>query len=362
MTRPDDNQTASRAPTAVRLPERLVRDWVEQTDLLRDRPRSDLLLDLADTAQIDSAGASLIHVLRKEYERAGYKVRLTNISEALSNTLRKWTPGTLAPAPSHEPQGFFADVGEATLTLWDNIVCALSVLVEMIYWGTLGVLKRRDFRKGVLGEQMYQLGYKAIGIVALLAFLIGVVVALQTAIQLRMLGGDIFLAPLVGFSFVREFGPLMTAIILAGRSGSATTAEIATMSVQEEIDALRTMSINPIQFVVVPKFWAISLTMPLLSIMAVGAGIFGGFLVGVFYLNLAPDLFWGEMWKGIGVRDFLAGFIKSVVFSWLIIWIGAYFGFRASGGAEEVGKETTAAVVVCIFVIILADAVFSFLI
>jgi phospholipid/cholesterol/gamma-HCH transport system permease protein len=180
--------------------------------------------------------------------------------------------------------------------------------------------------------------------------------------QLETYGAGIFLAPLIGISMVREFGPLMTAIILAGRTGSATTAEIATMGVGEEIDALKTMGINPIQFIVVPKFWAISITMPILSIMATVAGIFGGFLIAVLYLDLASSLFWNELAKSLHFRDILAGFIKSVVFSWLIIWVGAFYGFRVRGGAEAVGKETTASVVTGIFIIIIADAIFSFMI
>jgi len=176
-----------------------------------------------------------------------------------------------------------------------------------------------------------------------------------------MYGGDVFLVPMLTVSMVREFGPLMTAIILAGRSGSATTAEIATMGVQEELDALRTMGISTIQFVVVPKFIAITLTMPLLSILAVVSGMFGGFLVATFYSDIAPPLFLTLFGQSLILKDFIAGFVKSIVFSWLIIWIGSYYGFRVRGGAEEVGRETTNSVVSCIFVIILADALFSFI-
>jgi phospholipid/cholesterol/gamma-HCH transport system permease protein len=121
------------------------------------------------------------------------------------------------------------------------------------------------------------------------------------------------------------------------------------------------MGLNPIQFVVVPKFWAITLTMPILSMLSVAAGIFGGFIVSIFYADFAPALFWRKVEQNLLLEDFLAGFIKSVVFSWLIIWIGSYYGFRVKGGAEEVGKETTAAVVTTIFVIIIADALFSFI-
>jgi phospholipid/cholesterol/gamma-HCH transport system permease protein len=134
------------------------------------------------------------------------------------------------------------------------------------------------------------------------------------------------------------------------------------MGVQEELDALQTMSINPVQFVIVPKLWAITLTMPMLSILSVATGILGGFLVAILYLDTSANLFWSELGKNIFFKDFMAGFIKSVVFSWLIIWIGAFYGLKVRGGAEQVGRETTNSVVTGIFVIILADAVFSFII
>jgi len=162
-------------------------------------------------------------------------------------------------------------------------------------------------------------------------------------------------------SMIREMGPLMTAIILAGRTGSATTAEIATMKVQEEIDALKTMGLNEIQFVVVPKFWALSITMPLLSVLATLSGILGGFCVAFFYSGLSIEIIIDEFAKNIIVKDFIISMIKSLVFSWLILWIGAYYGFGVRGGAEEVGKATTKSVVSAIFVIVITDALFSFL-
>jgi phospholipid/cholesterol/gamma-HCH transport system permease protein len=259
-----------------------------------------------------------------------------------------------------EKPSLFSRIGQTFVLSRQTVLSALSVLVEMLYWGTFGVLKKQDFRKGTLAEQMYQLGYKALFIVGLLSFLIGMVLALQAAIQLKAYGAGVFLGPLIGITMVREMGPLLTAVILAGRTGSATTAEIGTMVVGEEIDALRTMGINPLQFVVVPKFWAITLTMPLLSILSTFAGILGGYAVGLAYLDLASSLYWGELSRALFFRDVFAGFIKSVVFSWLIIWIGAFYGLKVRGGAESVGRETTASVVACIFIIIIADALFSF--
>jgi len=286
---------------------------------------------------------------------------LRNIPSDLLSNLQSW--GTV-PSPvllvDNIEKSVLEKIGEFVYSLKNEASQSLSMLTEMVHWGTLGLLKKRDYRRGVLGEQMYQLGFKALGIVGLLSLLIGLVLALQTAIQLQTYGAGVFLAPLIGKSMVVELGPLLTAIILAGRTGSATTAEIATMGVGEELDALKTMGINPIQFVVVPKFWAITITMPLLSIIATAAGIVGGFIVATMYLDLAPNMYWSDLGMYLTFKDVVAGFTKSVAFSWLIIWIGACYGFRVHGGAEAVGKETTASVVTAIFAIIVADAFFSF--
>ena len=344
----------------VQLPDNLDREWATSGSSFLKKRSEVLVFDFSRTRRIDTAALCLIRLLHRSYKHGNNKFVLRNISPELQAMLRL-VPDTPAPVPRLEKgKGILLMAGDALIAVRETTVSAFSVLVEMLYWGTIGVLKKQDFRRGTLGEQMFLLGYKAFGIVGLLSFLIGMVLALQAAIQLKSFGAGVFLGPLIGITMVKEMGPLLTAVILAGRTGSATTAEIGTMGVGEEIDALKTMGINPVQFVVVPKFWAITLTMPVLSILATVSGILGGFGVSVLYLELAPSMYWGELFKALFFRDIMLGFIKSVVFSWLIIWIGAYYGFRVRGGAESVGRETTASVVACIFIIIIADALFSF--
>lgn len=346
---------------SIALPEKLTGEWVQSSELPSLKPRGTVALDFAETRRIDSAGVAAVHILRRNCEENGQRLVLRNVPKNILDSLSAWH-GYSATAEEETPrEGVLLRVGQLTLDFAGVLVQALSVLTEMIYWGSFGLLRKRDFRKGVLGEQMYQLGYKAIGIVAMLSFLIGIVLALQSAMFLRAYGAGIFLASMIGWSMLREFGPLLTAIILAGRTGSATTAEVATMKVGEELDALQTMGINPIQFTVVPKFWAITLTMPLLSVLAAAMGIVGAFVVSLLYLDLSANIFWVELVKYINLKDFLVGVSKSVVFSWLIIWIGSFYGLKVQGGAEAVGRETTASVVTCIFVIIIADAAFSFI-
>ncbi len=348
------------AHNPVLMPQRLDRSWIEKNKLYTMKPAGTLKLDFSGTEIIDSAGISLIHFLNRQYKNAGQQLVISNINDEILSTLKRWT---ISPAEKSESknEGIVSSIGDKTYGFYSESLKALSILVETLYWGTFGLLKRQDFRRGILGEQMYQLGFNAIGIVFLINFLIGIVLSIQSAIQLQMFGADVFLVAMITWGMIRELGPLLTAIILAGRSGSATTAEIATMCVQEEVDALKTMGLNHIQFIVVPKFWAITLTMPVLAVISMVAGIFGGFIVSIFYVNLTPALFFSEMVKNIFVKDFIISIIKSVVFAWLIIWIGAYFGFKVRGGAEEVGKETTASVVFGIFIIIIADAAFSFI-
>ena len=345
---------------SIKLPPTLDQAWVAKSALLKEISDTTLILDFSSSTRVDSAGLCFIRLLHTMYQDAGGKLILRNTSAELLSMLQSWAPPEQSTNVK-KSENALVRAGDAAIKSKETATTALSVLTEMLYWGTVGLFKKRDIRKGAVGEQMFQLGYKAFGIVGLLSFLIGIVLALQTAMQLRTFGAGVFLAPLIGIMMVRELGPLLTAIILAGRTGSATTAEIATMVVGEELDALQTMGINPIQFVVVPKFWAITITMPLLSIMATAAGIMGGYFVAIMYLDLSSSLFWGELGKSLHLKDLSAGFIKSVVFSWLIIWIGSFYGFRVRGGAEAVGKETTASVVTGIFVIIIADAIFSFI-
>jgi phospholipid/cholesterol/gamma-HCH transport system permease protein len=348
----------------ISMPPSLTRDWIEKEGkALALGPYPDALtLDLSRTTLVDSAGTSLLLFLGRRYEKKSEKLTLVNVSAEILAGISSLRFSDKATSPAAmRPMGLFETVGSALISARDAAESGLSMLAEILYWASFGMLVKRDTKKGALEEQMFAMGYKALGIVALLSFLIGVVLALQAALQLAHFGAGIFLAPMITISMIKELGPLLTAIILTGRSGSAITAEIATMVVGEEIDALRTMGINPLQFVVVPKLFALSITMPALSLAASLVGIFAGYAVAVVYLGIASKLMIGEIMKNIFLMDVVANVVKSVVFSWLIVWIGAFHGFRVHGGAEAVGRETTQSMVNGIFIIICADAIFSFI-
>jgi len=345
----------------VKAPVFLDREWVSSCGLISGQHKGRLVLDLSATEKIDSAGVCFVELLRRLYKEQGGEFVMQGVSPRIAGQLDAGKAAAAVAVAPGRKGGFLENLGDTAVGLARAGVDALSMFAEMLFWSTIGFFKRQDIKKGAVYEQMYQLGYKAVGIITLLSFLIGVVLSLQSAIQLKNLGMGIFLIPLIGITMIRQMGPLLTAIILAGRTGSATTAEIATMVVGEEVDALRTMGINPMQYIMAPKFWAISLTMPLLSIISTAAGILGGYVIALLYLDMNTSLFFRELVKVIKLEHILAGCFKSMVFSWLIIWIGCYFGFRVRGGAEAVGRETTASVVAGIFIIIVANALFSFI-
>ncbi|HJV93909.1 MAG TPA: MlaE family lipid ABC transporter permease subunit [Azonexus sp.] len=202
-------------------------------------------------------------------------------------------------------------------------------------------------------------GFDALPIVGLLSFLLGIVVAYQGAGQLRQYGANIFVADLVGLSMLREFAPLITAIIVAGRSGSAYAAQIGTMAVTEEIDAMRTIGIPPLDMLVLPKIVALLIALPLLTVFADLLGVLGGMLMARAQLAVSYVEFLDRFVKTVSVTDFLIGIGKAPVFAAIIVTVGCFQGFRTHGGADSVGRQTTRSVVHSIFLVIVADALFS---
>ncbi|HKX47019.1 MAG TPA: ABC transporter permease, partial [Planctomycetota bacterium] len=204
-------------------------------------------------------------------------------------------------------------------------------------------------------------GPDGVPIVLLVNLLVGLILGYQAALQLQKYGASIFVADLVGLSVVRELGPLMTAIIVAGRSGAAFAAEIGTMKVSEEVDALRTIGLSPYGFLVWPRALALALVLPVLTLLADGFGVLGGMLVGVGALGLAPIAYWNETVGAIGWNDVASGLIKSFAFAFVIALIACERGLQTTGGAEGVGRSTTSSVVSTILSLIVLDAVFAVL-
>jgi phospholipid/cholesterol/gamma-HCH transport system permease protein len=227
-------------------------------------------------------------------------------------------------------------------------------------WYTLvGPLRGKPLRLGRAIHQAMAVGVEALPILSVITFFIGLILALQGAYELRKFGALQFVASAVAISITRELGPLMTAIVVIGRSGSAFAAEIGTMKVTEEIDALTTMALNPIQFLVTPKFLAMILMMPCLTTWADMMGVLGGAVFGVTGASFTLGSYVSATIDALLLRDILSGLIKSVMFGVVITAVGCHEGFSTGAGSEQVGRSTTSAVVMSIFLVVVVDLIFT---
>ncbi|MFM1918751.1 MAG: hypothetical protein RLZZ303_385 [Candidatus Hydrogenedentota bacterium] len=236
-------------------------------------------------------------------------------------------------------------------------VCVL--MVETMNWIVVQPLRGRGLRMRSTVEHFVEYGVNSLPIVGMICFLIGVIMAMQSAYTLEKWGATILIADLVGISALRELAPLMTAILITGRNGSAITAEIGTMKVSEEIDALTVMGLNPTKYLVVPKFLAMLLAVPCVTILAMAIMIIGGFLTAVYLVGVDAQAYFEQTADAFVFKDLISGVVKSVFFALVICWVGVYRGFQVEGGAEGVGRMTTSSVVTSIFLIIVVDLVWT---
>lgn len=316
-------------------------------------------IDLAQVSQIDSAGVAFLDELILFQEKNNQAVQIKNANETLASAIQIFNSRTLPESPKPAFEGIFEKTGSMLVSFWKEMIDMLYLTSDIVYWSIVGLYDKRGQRKGTLTQQGVLIGVDALPIVSLLSLIIGLIISLQSATQLKQFGANIFLANLIAISMVRELGPLITAIIVAGRSGSAIASEIATMKVSEEIDALKMMALNPIRFVVVPKFHAVTICMPLLVLFSILIGILGGMIIAITYLDLSLVSFVNTCLDVINLKDIVITMLKSIVFAWQIVIIGSHYGFQVTGGAEGVGKATTISVVISIFSVIMMDAVFS---
>jgi phospholipid/cholesterol/gamma-HCH transport system permease protein len=250
-------------------------------------------------------------------------------------------------------------VGRRTKSFLKDIHDASKIVNDLFYWSFLSVLKGKPLRLRATIYEMVKAGYNAVPIVAVISFFIGIILAFQAAYQLKRVGALIYVANLVGVSITRELGPIITAIIFSGRSGSAFAAEIGSMKAAEEIDALISMGINPIRFIVVPKLIALMIMLPALTVFSDLIGILGGFVLSVSLLEIHPANYLQQTVNALLVKDVMTGLVKAWAFGIVITVVGAYQGFKVAGGAEEVGRRTTSAVVASIFLVIVFDLFFT---
>ncbi|MGE6285056.1 ABC transporter permease [Aeromonas rivipollensis] len=321
------------------------------------------VIDASGIEALDTAGAWILQTLLRRLRRlrdgaAGVELRQLRPEFArLFDALAQES----APGPTFLPRPLsrLESLGQGTVTLLAQGCALLAFIGECTFalGGWLAHPTRIRWRP--ILYNIRSAGVDALPIVGLLSFLLGIVVAYQGAAQLRLYGANIFVVDLVALSMLREFAPLITAIIVAGRSGSAYAAQIGTMAVTEEIDAMRTIGIAPLDMLVLPKALALLITLPLLTLFADLFGVLGGMLMAHIQLDVGTAEFLDRFVKTVSVTDLLIGIGKAPVFAAIIVTVGCFQGFQTKGGADSVGRQTTRSVVHSIFMVIVADALFS---
>jgi phospholipid/cholesterol/gamma-HCH transport system permease protein len=356
-----------RAHPALQLEGRLVfaesaRLWRELSEhAARAQSGEALDFDLSRVAHVDGGTMALLVHLRAELRLRDVRCELVGAQGAVQDIVRLYQGAQgHTRRKARATEGGLAQIGAATVGFFKSTQGVLGFLGDVLLaW--VGLLKEpRTANWAEVPHTMERAGADAVPIVLLINFLVGLVMAFQGAVQLKQFGANIFVADLVGLSIARELGPLMTAIIVCGRSGAAFAAELGSMKVSEEIDALRTLGFGPISYLVLPRTLALMLVLPALTLLGDFVAMLGGLFVGITSLDLTVIGYLNETRKALSAWDVFSGVVKSVVFAIAIALIACQQGFAASGGAEGVGRRTTSAVVSILFSLILIDAGFTF--
>ena len=316
-------------------------------------------LDLARVERMDTVGAWIIHKTLRDNPGTS----LVNASEQAARLLEEVSSAdrmcAMRPVLAPFWQRELAKLGFYLIQFGQTVLAGLAFIGGTIAGGWRAVRSRRGFRWNAVLVQVEQTGVNALGIIGLMSFLIGIVLAQQGAVQLRQFGADVYVINLVGRATFRELGILLTAIMVAGRSASAFAAQIGSMKLAEEVDAMRTIGLDPVQVLVLPRVIALIIVMPLLAFYASVLSVVGGGLYCWLALDIPPAAFVERLREVVPMSDFLIGQSKAPVFGAIIAIIGCFQGFQVSGNAESVGLRTTLAVVQAIFLVIVLDAMFA---
>ncbi len=319
--------------------------------------------DMSRVEALDTGGAWLIADLAKRLSAGGAKVEYDGLEPAHSALLQTVAANIPDEIPAEAPPSGFLPwlegLGKTTVGAGRDTVSILGFLGLTLHRLARTLIMPWRLRRAALVSQMEETGFKALPIVALMGFLIGVVLAFQGATQLKQFGAEIFVVELISISVLRELGVLLTAIIVAGRSGSAFTASIGSMKVQEEIDAMRTLGLDPIEVLVIPRVLALLIMLPILGFVADMAGLFGGALMSWIDLGVSPGMFVTRLKENTDVWHLAVGLIKAPFFALVIAVIACWQAMQVKGSAQSVGQRTTSSVVQSIFMVIAIDALFS---
>lgn len=334
--------------------------WRDATSSVAAAKAASVVLDASGVDYCDGSGIALLAYLRDGQARSGGELTIEGLRPEFQQMLEGWAPGDLAGLGGgpRETSSLAAEIGEAAVEVWRDIRALISFVGELTAALGYAALHPRSVRWRDALRIAEAAGVNALPIVALISFLVGMILAFQAAIPLRQFGAEIFVANLIALSMLREMGPLMTAIILAGRSGSAFAAELGTMKVREEIDALKTMGLDPVGFLVVPRVTAAVVMTPLLTVFADLLGLMGGSVV-MISLGFPLITFFNQVQYAVTYGSLVGGLLKAFVFGILVAAIGCLRGLQTGSGASAVGESTTRAVVSGIVLITVTDGIFS---
>jgi phospholipid/cholesterol/gamma-HCH transport system permease protein len=326
-------------------------------------PAADIRVDLGEVTRLDTAGAWLLATQKRRLEAGGGRFELLRTTPEMETVLK--TVAEAMPEPEERAarrttlEGLLAGLGQRIATFANTLAGLTGYLGLFLSRLVRSLGHPREFRATSLVHHCEDVGVKAVPIVALMAFLIGVVLAFQGAVQLRQFGAEVFVVDLIAVSILRELGILLTAIIVAGRTASAFTAAIGSMKMREEIDAMRTLGLDPAMVLFVPRILALLLMLPILGLIANVAGLFGGALMSWIELGISPAMFRTRLIEGTDADHLMVGLVKAPVFAVIIGVVGCHAGMQVKGNAESLGRQTSKSVVAAIFAVIVADALFS---
>jgi len=332
--------------------------WGDAHRALADAPGRPVTVDAAKVDYCDGAGVALLVDLVAQ-ERAA-PVEIANLKPAFQALLKQFDPKRVSKDvdPEIKRRPAIEEIGRAAAQVWKDIAEQVTFIGELTAALFYALLRPQTVRWKDVWRVCERVGVDALPIVALISFLLGMILAFQSAVPMKRFGAEIFVADLIGLSMLRELGPLMTAILLAGRSGAAFAAEIGTMRVNQEVDAITTMGLDPVRFLVTPRVIAALLMTPLLVLFSMLVGLIGGAITMTSF-SIPIVTFMKEVDGAVSFTDFMAGFVKSFVFAILIAGIGCLRGLQTAAGASAVGESATRAVVSGIILLVVVDGIFA---
>jgi phospholipid/cholesterol/gamma-HCH transport system permease protein len=322
----------------------------------------EITLDLDSVERLDTAGAWVIDRSRDALARSGAQMTYETARPEYRLLLEESKYVECPPPKPHGGNAFvnlLADIGETLVDVGRNMVTGVAFLGEVVNSMIKALLNPARFRGTSIVFHIESFAFRSLPIIVLINFLVGCIVAQQSIFQLQKFGAATFAVDLIGILTLRELAVLLTSIMIAGRSGSAITAELGSMKMREEIDALRVMGLDPVDVLIMPRILALLISLPLLTFLADMAAIFGGLIVGWIYGDISPEVFLGRLQSAIALNTFLVGLIKAPFMALVIGMIAAMEGLATQGSAESLGKQVTASVVKSIFMVIVVDGLFA---